>query len=73
MSDHSEWIPHDGGPCPVDPETVVDLRHADGNVITTEYSYADLVRQTEAQGVLPGVLDPFEDEADAECGLTCAP
>jgi hypothetical protein len=30
MSDHSEWIPHDGGPCPVDPETVVWPRFSNG-------------------------------------------
>lgn len=26
------WIPHDGGPCPVDPETIIDAKLRNGSV-----------------------------------------
>lgn len=45
-------------------------RHAGGR-FTTEYSYADLVREVAASPLL-ALEDGDDDEFDAECGLWCA-
>lgn len=35
------WIKHDGGPCPVEPQTIVEVRERDGSVTQPRWTASD--------------------------------